>query len=161
MTTQTTGPEETRAPSPRRGLTRYRLLAVAGAGLLAVLVGTLLFGNLNGNLVYYLEPGEAVAQRADLPDGTRFQLGGLVVPDTVVGVPGLVRFEVGSSSGPDATRIPVEYRGAPAQLFGAGIGVVLEGSWQGATFSADTMKVKHDENYRPPPPQDATPEPGR
>lgn len=136
--------------SPRsRG--RYRLLAVAAAGALAVLVGMLLFGNLNGNLVYYLEPDEAIAQRAEFADGTRFQLGGLVVPDSVeTSMPGVVRFAVASGTTPEAARIGVEFRGAPAQLFGAGIGVVLEGAWQGRTFVSDSMKVRHDENYRPP-----------
>lgn len=140
------------ATAPRRpGLTRrYRFLGVAGTGVLAVLVGLLLFGNLNGNLVYYLEPDEAVAQRATQPEGTRFQLGGLVADDSVVGSPGLVRFEVTSAAGPDGVRVPVEFRGAPAQLFGAGVGVVLEGSWRGSTFVSDSMKVKHDENYQPP-----------
>lgn len=137
-------------PRPPRVTRRYRLLAVAATGVLAVLVGLLLFGNLNGNLVYYLEPGEALAQRATQPEGTRFQLGGLVAADSVVAEPGVVRFEVTSSAGPDGARVPVEFRGAPAQLFGAGVGVVLEGSWQGRVFVSDSMKVKHDENYRPP-----------
>lgn len=136
-----------RPPETRR---RYRLLAAAATGVLAVLVGLLLFGNLNGNLVYYLEPDEALAQRATQSEGTRFQLGGLVAADTVVAGPGLVRFEVTSSAGPGGVRVPVEFRGAPAQLFGSGVGVVLEGSWRGQTFVSDSMKVKHDENYQPP-----------
>lgn len=137
-------------PRPTGVTRRYRLLAVAATGVLAVLVGVLLFGNLNGNLVYYLEPDEALAQRATQSEGTRFQLGGLVAADSVVAEQGVVRFEVTSSVGPDGVRVPVEFRGAPAQLFGAGVGVVLEGSWQGTTFLSDSMKVKHDENYQPP-----------
>ena len=134
----------------RRVVRRYRLLGASATGVLAVLVGLLLFGNLNGNLVYYLEPAEAVAQRASQSEGTRFQLGGLVVDGTVVGEPGRVQFEVTSSAGPDGVRVPVEFSGAPAQLFGAGVGVVLEGQWQGDTFVSDSMKVKHDENSQPP-----------
>ena len=137
-------------PRPPGIVRRYRLLAMAATGVLAVLVGLLLFGNLNGNLVYYLEPDEALAQRATQSEGTRFQLGGLVAADSVVAEPGVVRFEVTSSPGPDGARVPVEFRGAPAQLFGTGVGVVLEGSWQGTTFTSDSMKVKHDENYQPP-----------
>ena len=133
-----------------RGLTRYRLLAVAALGAVAVLAGLLLFGNLNRNLVYYLDPAEAIAQRAEYPDGRRFQLGGLVVDGTVTPTADGVRFEVTSATAPDSARIPVEHRGAPAQLFGTGIGVVLEGSWREDEFVSDTMKVKHDENYRPP-----------
>jgi cytochrome c-type biogenesis protein CcmE len=133
-----------------RGLTRYRLLAVAALGVVAVLTAFLLFGNLSRNLVYYLTPAEAIAQRADYPDGKRFQLGGLVTPGSVTPTPDGVRFEVSSGTEPGSATIPVEFHGAPAQLFDAGIGVVLEGSWQGAQFVSDSMKVKHDENYRPP-----------
>lgn len=133
-----------------RGITRYRLLAVAALGAVAVLVGLLLFGNLNRNLVYYLTPAEAIAERADYPDGRRFQLGGLVEQGSVTPTADGVRFVVTSGTGPGNAAVPVEYRGAPAQLFGAGIGVVLEGSWRGEEFVSDTMKVKHDETYRPP-----------
>ncbi|MHA6631411.1 cytochrome c maturation protein CcmE [Pseudonocardia sichuanensis] len=131
-------------------LTRYRMLAVAVLGVVAVLVGLLTFGNLNRNLVYYLEPTEAVAQRTEYADGRRFQLGGLVAEGTVTPTADGVRFVVTSASGRGGTTIPVQFRGAPAQLFGDGIGVVLEGSWRGSEFVSDTMKVKHDENYRPP-----------
>lgn len=133
-----------------RALTRYRLLAAAALGVVAVLAGLLLFGNLNENLVYYLTPDEAVAQRAEFPDGRRFQLGGLVQEGTVRPTAEGVRFVVTSGAEPGNATVPVDYRGAPAQLFGEGIGVVLEGSWRSGRFVSDTMKVKHDENYRPP-----------
>lgn len=129
---------------------RYRLLAFSGVGVTAVLVGLLFFGNLNQNLVYYLTPQEALVQRADFPDGRRFQLGGFVEPDSVTRTPAGLRFVLSTGTGPDSPSIAVAHHGAPAQLFQAGIGVVLEGSWQGEEFVSDTMKVKHDENYRPP-----------
>ncbi|MFF5990694.1 MULTISPECIES: cytochrome c maturation protein CcmE [Prauserella] len=129
---------------------RYRLLAFSGVGVVAILAGVLLFGNLNENLVYYLTPQEALAQRVEFPDGRRFQLGGFVEKDTVVRTQDGLRFAVASGVEPGSPSITVEHHGAPAQLFQAGIGVVLEGSWQGDEFVSDTMKVKHDENYQPP-----------
>ena len=57
---------------------RYRLLAVPLVGITLVLLGVLVFGNINDNLVYYLTPTEAIAKHADFPDGKRFRLGGLV-----------------------------------------------------------------------------------
>lgn len=131
---------------------RYRLLAFSGLGVVAVLVGVLVFGNLNDNLVYYLNPKEAVDQRDDFDDGRRFQLGGLVEEGSVVRASDGLRFTLTSRSGPGGATVAVEHHGAPAQLFEAGIGVVLEGSWQGAVFVSDTMKVKHDETYQPPAP---------
>lgn len=129
---------------------RYRLLAFSGVGVVAILVGLLVFGNLNQNLVYYLTPREALAQRADFPDGRRFQLGGFVEQGSVVHTEDGLRFVVASDSKPGSPSITVEHDGAPAQLFQSGIGVVLEGAWQGTGFVSDTMKVKHDENYQPP-----------
>jgi len=142
---------ETTTPGTRTaGRARYRLLAVAALGVLAVLAGALVFGNLNGNLVYYLTPAEALAQHSDYPDGRRFQLGGLVVTGSVAPTGDGVRFVVSSGTAAGSAAVPVDYRGAPAQLFAAGIGVVIEGSWRGAVFAADTMMVKHDASYHPP-----------
>ena len=44
--------------------------------------------------------------------------------------------------------IAVVHTGAPQELFSEGIGVVVEGTWDGAVFHSDTMLVKHDEQYR-------------
>lgn len=129
---------------------RYRLLVISLAGLLLTLVGLLTFGNLNQNLVYYLTPTEAVAKRAEFPDGRRFQLGGFVREGSVARTPQGIEFTVASQSAGGGDEIHVIHNGAPAQLFRAGIGVVLEGSWQAAGFVSDSMIVKHDENYKPP-----------
>jgi cytochrome c-type biogenesis protein CcmE len=125
---------------------RYRLLALSVLGIATVLLGVLFVGNINGNLVYFLTPQEALEQRADFDEGRRFQIGGLVQDGSVETTDDGLRFVVAS----DSAEVPIAYRGAPAQLFQAGIGVVLEGAWDGGTFRADTMIIKHDENYRPP-----------
>lgn len=125
---------------------RVRHLAVPLAGLAVVLAGVLAFGDLNGSLVYYLTPTEAVAQRADFDDGRRFRLAGSVVPGSVVEVGDTVEFSVSD----DATDVAVAHTGVPPQLFQAGIDVVVEGTWDGVVFRSDTMLVKHDENYYPP-----------
>lgn len=129
---------------------RYRLLALAVLGVAVVLLGVLFVGNINGNLVYFLTPDEALAQQSDFADGRRFQIGGLVQDGSVESGADGLRFVVVSGTEPGAAAVPVAYAGSPAQLFRAGIGVVLEGAWNGATFDADTMIVKHDENYRAP-----------
>ncbi len=135
---------------------RYRLLLVPFAGIAAVLVGVLLFGNLNHNLVYYLTPSEALAKRTQFPDGRRFRLGGQVVHGSLVPLADGARFTVTDRS----HSVVVVHHGTPPQLFqqGAsqGIGVVVEGAWAGSRFVSDTMLVKHDETYRPPAPDDAT-----
>jgi cytochrome c-type biogenesis protein CcmE len=92
---------------------RYRWFVLPAAGIAAVLLGVLLFGNLNDNLVYYLTPSEALARRADFPDGQRLRLGGLVEPGSVRRVAGGVGFTL-----TDGRRsVPVAHQGAPSQLF--------------------------------------------
>jgi len=135
---------------------RYRWFVLPAAGIAAVLLGVLLFGNLNDNLVYYLTPSEALARRADFPDGHRFRLGGLVEPGSVRRVAGGVAFVVTDGRRP----VPVTHQGAPSQLFREGVGVVVEGSWAGDRFRSDTMLLKHDEDYRPPGEGDRAPAAG-
>lgn len=126
----------------------HRLLAVPIVGLAVVLLGVLTFGNLNGHLVYYLTPGEAVEQRTEFPDGRRFRLAGEVAVGSLTELQDGARFAV--SDGERA--IDVINRGAPPQLFREGIQVVVEGAWDGEVFRSDTIIVKHDNNYRPPDP---------
>lgn len=129
----------------------HRLFAVPIAGLAVVLLGVLTFGNLNGNLVYYLTPGEAVEQRTEFPDGRRFRLAGEVAVGSLTELLDGARFAV--SDGERA--IDVINRGTPPQLFREGIQVVVEGAWDGEVFRSDTIIVKHDNNYRPPDPGSA------
>lgn len=127
---------------------RVRVFVVPGIGLAAVLAGTLTFGNLNENLVYYLTPGEASVERAAASDGERFRLGGLVEEGSIVPTADGVQFTVVGDS--DGSAVQVAHTGAPNQLFQEGIGVVVEGQWRQDTFVSDTMIVKHDEEYRAP-----------
>lgn len=135
---------------------RHRMLAVPLVGIAAVLVGVLVFGNVNRNLVYYLTPSEAIAKRVDYPDGKRFRLGGLVEDGTVLRTAGGVSFTVVSDVTGGGT-VSVDFQGAPSQLFKAGVGVVVEGSWQGSRFVSGTMIIKHDAEYRPPKPGESPP----
>ncbi len=127
---------------------KARVFVVPGIGLAAVLAGTLTFGNLNDNLVYYLTPSEATTGRATASDGERFRLGGLVEAGSVVPTADGVQFTVVGAT--DDGTVQVEHTGAPNQLFQEGIGVVVEGEWRQDTFVSDTMIVKHDEEYRAP-----------
>lgn len=125
---------------------RYRSLVFPVIGALVVLGGFLVSGNLNDNVVYYLTPGEAISKRSDFPDGERFRLGGFVEKGTVAETSTGVRFMVSGGGG----KVRVDHTGTPTQLFRPGIGVVLEGAWQGDVFESDTMIIKHDAEYRPP-----------
>ncbi len=121
-----------------------RKVLIPMASLLALVVGYLVLGNLNGDLVYYLTPSEAVTQQADFDDGQRFRLGGLVQEGSVVATQEGVRFVVDDG----ATEISVLHTGTPPQLFRENVGVVVEGSWQGDEFRSNLLLIRHDEEYR-------------
>lgn len=124
-------------------MSRRHVLIPAGV-LLAIVVGFLVWGGLTENVVYYLTPSEAVDQRAGQEPGSRFRLGGLVEADWMTETEDGVLFMVGDG----AVSIPVEHAGAVPQLFRPGIGVVVEGAWEGDLFRSDTLLINHDEQYR-------------
>lgn len=125
---------------------RLRRFTLPLGGMALVLAGALAFGDLNGNLVYYLTPSEATAQRAEMGDDQRFRLAGEVVDGSIEETGQLVRFVVADAD----DQVAVEHSGVPPQLFRTGIEVVVEGRWHGDRFTSDLMLVKHDEEYAPP-----------
>ena len=116
---------------------RFVVPALAVVGVLVFLMIT-----LTGNLVYFKTPTE-VATEAGTSE-TRLRLGGQVAEGTVTNTGGGVEFSVTDGR----IAVPVVHTGAPQDLFREGIGVVLEGTWDGSVFYSDTMLVKHDEQYR-------------
>jgi cytochrome c-type biogenesis protein CcmE len=121
---------------------RYALFVIPALGLVAVIVGFLFF-NLSDALVYYRTPSEVV-EDVQADSVARFRLGGQVDAGSVVDTEEGVEFVVTDG----VTAIPVSHTGSPQQLFQEGIGVVVEGTWDGSRFHSDTMIVKHDEQYR-------------
>ena len=109
------------------------------AGIVVAVLAVLIV-SLNASLVYFNTPTEL----AELDAGDdRLRLGGQVVPGSVADGTTGVTFEV--TDGREA--VMVVYTGAPQQLFQEGIGVVVEGTWDGSQFHSNTMLVKHDETY--------------
>ena len=119
---------------------RYWRFLVPAGFVVAVLV--FLIFTLTSNLVYFKTPTE-VTQEAAAPD-VRLRLGGQVAAGTVSQSAETVSFAVCDGR----VAVDVVHQGAPQELFREGIGVVLEGSWDGDTFHSDTMLIKHDEQYR-------------
>lgn len=124
----------------------HRRSVLPALALLAVVIGYLVWDNLSDNVIYYLTPSEAVERRADYPSGERFRLGGLVEEEGITVTGGGVRFLVGDG----ATSVAVLYAGTPPQLFREGVGVVVEGAWEGDRFHSDVLMIHHDEQYRAP-----------
>ncbi|HKX76626.1 MAG TPA: cytochrome c maturation protein CcmE [Acidimicrobiia bacterium] len=114
--------------------------------LLAAAVLVLIATNLGDSLTYYLTPQEAVARRAEFPDGHRFRLGGLVEAGSLRQEGNVRIFDVTDG----AETITVHLRTTPPPLFAEDVGVVVEGAWSGDRFDADVALIRHDETYQPP-----------
>lgn len=118
------------------------VVAVVGA------VAMLLAGGLKDGVVYFLTPGEIVAQGTDAVDRP-LRLGGQVKPGSVQWDAEALdlRFVVQDSLG----EVPVTSTGAPPAMFRDGIGVVVEGSLRAdGTFESTNLMVKHSNEYQAP-----------
>lgn len=125
---------------------KHRRFAIIGGIGVVALVVTLMFTSLSSGLTYYLYPSEAVAQRADFPDGTSFRLAGQVVSGSIA-EDGLVTSFMVTDGAAD---IPVDLDGRVPPLFADGVPVLVEGAWQGERFAAREALIRHDENYSVP-----------
>lgn len=125
----------------RRGARRWLTTGIVAA--LVLVVGVLVYKGLSDAALYFRPADEAVAQREELGD-RRFRLQGAVVAEPVE-VDGHLEFEVTHND----VNVAVQHVGAPPDMFGVDIPVVLEGSWDpsGAFFASDHILVKHDETY--------------
>jgi cytochrome c-type biogenesis protein CcmE len=124
----------------------HRRFVYLGVGGVVLLVVALTLSGLNDNLTYYLYPTEAVAQRADFPDGETFRLAGTVVDGTVSESGDSITFDISDGG----ATIPVRLTESAPSLFGEGIPVLLEGSWDSERFVADDVLIRHSENYVTP-----------
>lgn len=122
-----------------------RFVIIGGVGVVALVV-TLMVTSLSSGLTYYLYPSEAVAQRADFPDGTSFRLAGQVVAGSITEDGLVTSFTVTDG----AADVPVDLDGRVPPLFADGVPVLVEGAWQDERFVAREALIRHDENYSIP-----------
>ena len=125
---------------------KHRRFAIIGGIGVVALVVTLMVTSLSSGLTYYLYPSEAVAQRADFPDGTSFRLAGQVVSGSIAEDGLVTSFTVTDG----AADVPVDLDGRVPPLFADGVPVLVEGAWQDERFVAREALIRHDENYSIP-----------
>jgi cytochrome c-type biogenesis protein CcmE len=124
--------------------------AIAAGGLvIAGVLGFLVYQGLSNNLVYYLTPSELHAKGSSAV-GQSLRLGGQVRPGSVHWNPKTqaLRFILQDPKG----WVAVSSHGLPPEMFRAGAGVVVEGTYTGSRFDATTLMIKHGSNYRAPKP---------
>ncbi len=148
------------APRPVRSGRRRIVPILIGVGVIVAVV--VLAANLVGGSLFFYNADEAVARRAELHD-ERFTLQGAPIGCSIAeGFDGdhpVVAFSVTFGG----ETVDVVHFGDPAELFQAGIPVVLDGAWvqarpsiagfdpiadDGWHFASDRMRVKHDNDYK-------------
>jgi cytochrome c-type biogenesis protein CcmE len=136
------------SPANRKRLVALFALLVSG-GVLAFIS----LSDIGDNLVYYWDAQQLLDQ-GERGHGVTVRLGGVVKNKSVQWVPETLAlsFDVGIAPEAGGPTVRVAAKGTPPQMFREGIGVVVEGKYDGATFNADRVLVKHSNEYRPPGP---------
>lgn len=141
----TTPPPPSHALPQAHRRKRNPLPAILGIAALVGLGGYLIFGNVGKNLEYFVTPTEYQQQESQL-QGKPIRIGGLVQhskydPQTLD-----LSFTITDGS----ASFPVKYHGAVSDLFKENQGVVVRGHFEGQTFHANELVVKHSEEYQVP-----------
>ena len=121
---------------------------VIGSALIVACIGVLIYQGLSSSIVYYITPSELLA-KSNIT-GQSFRLGGQVRPGSVT-LNVKTRFLQFVLQDPKSS-VRVVSHDLPPQMFRAGIGVVVEGTYTGTEFSATNLMVKHSNGYRAPKP---------
>jgi cytochrome c-type biogenesis protein CcmE len=132
----------------KRGLIVAVLIILGGLGYLLV-------GGIGENLVYFVTPGELLAQGTKAHNQS-FRLGGQVMPGSVKWNADAIdlRFMLQDVDG----KVEVRSKRAPPAMFREGQGVIVEGKFTRAgVFESTNLMVKHSNEYRPP--EDGHPKP--
>ncbi|HVZ49098.1 MAG TPA: cytochrome c maturation protein CcmE [Gemmatimonadaceae bacterium] len=147
MTAPNSPPPSGAAPGvpPRR---RSPFTVAALVALIAAFAW-LIWGGLNKNVVYFLEPHELIAKGPG-GMGVPVRLGGLVRAGSVKWDAATrdLQFDVTDTTG---MFIHVKSTGVPPQMFRDNIGVVVEGKLgNDRVFDCTGLMVKHSNEYRAP-----------
>jgi len=131
---------------------RNQLLALITLCFAGGILVWISMGNMDENLVYYWEVNQLL-DKGQAAHGATVRLGGVVKPSSLKWDPELIdlRFEIAKGVEQKGQRsVKVIAKEAPPQMFREGIGVVVEGVYDGRVFTADRVIVKHSNEYRPP-----------
>jgi cytochrome c-type biogenesis protein CcmE len=120
--------------------------ALLGVAVLAV-AGFLISKALQSSLVYFILPSEYARDTAAF-EGKRVRLGGLVQAGSVQFDDAKLHLTFQITDG--LKDYPVQYDGAPPDLFQENGGVVIEGRFHDNVFVGDNLLVKHSSDYHPP-----------
>jgi cytochrome c-type biogenesis protein CcmE len=120
---------------------------LAGAAILGTFAW-LMWGGIDGNIVYFLTTSELHARGAEGYDKP-VRIGGLVEDGSIRWDADNLDLRFNVTDG--TTVLPVHSKGAPPQMFAGGMEVILEGQYsRDGVFQSKTVMVKHSNEYHPP-----------
>lgn len=129
---------------PARGIVAGgRLKFLVGAAIILVVLGWLIFTNIEGATAHYLTVEELLAQG---PSDRMVRVSGLVVGNTIDWDPQrlILRFEIAGEGG----SLPVLYQGVRPDMFQDGAQTVVEGRYASSgLFEASTLLLKCPSKY--------------
>jgi len=148
---QNGGPANPGAPAGANARAKRKPKAgfVAAIIVLAGVFSWLIWGGLDSNVVYFLEPHELLAKGTSGMN-VPVRLGGQVRPGSVKWTEATsdLQFDITDTTG---LVIHVKSTGVPPQMFREGMGVVVEGRFgSDSVFQSSELIIKHSNEYRPP-----------
>jgi cytochrome c-type biogenesis protein CcmE len=125
-----------------------RTKLLVGSGVIAAVLGGLVFSGLQQSVVYFVTPSELLAADGQAA-GKAYRLGGMVVTGSLRHDPATRDHRFALSDGKGT--VAVQFTGIPPDLFSEGRGAVVEGTLlSDRTFRATSIMAKHSEEYRAP-----------
>ena len=111
---------------------------IALIGLVLVIYGSSVIATKN--TIYYYTTSETYSIE---DKSQRLKLGGFVMEDTIGKENSYTKFKITDGN----KEIQIMFDGFIPDLFQENMGVILDGKFEGDTFFADDMLVKHDNEY--------------
>ena len=111
---------------------------IALTGLVLVIYGSSVIATKNTIYYYTTSETNSIEDKSQ-----RLKLGGFVMEDTIGKENSYTKFKITDGN----KEIQVMFDGFIPDLFQENMGVILDGKFEGDTFFADDMLVKHDNEY--------------
>lgn len=111
---------------------------IALTGLVLVVYGSSVIATKNTIYYYTTSETNSIEDKSQ-----RLKLGGFVMEDTIGKENSYTKFKITDGN----KEIQIMFDGFIPDLFQENMGVILDGKFEGDTFFADDMLVKHDNEY--------------
>jgi cytochrome c-type biogenesis protein CcmE len=111
---------------------------IALTGLVLVIYGSSVIATKNTIYYYTTSETNLIEDKSQ-----RLKLGGFVMEDTIGKENSYTKFKITDGN----KEIQIMFDGFIPDLFQENMGVILDGKFEGDTFFADDMLVKHDNEY--------------